>query len=90
MLVLNVDWKLQIEINQITATVQERIQIIEVGKVVLRLAASHDEDDGWPESVEEHVTLVLLKGEYKEYRKDMLQVEDVLIMIQMMNRKEII
>jgi hypothetical protein len=30
-------------------------------------------DDGWPESAEEHVTLVLLKREYKEYRKDMIR-----------------
>ena len=29
-------------------------------------------DDGWPESAEEHVTLVVLQRECKEYIKDML------------------
>ena len=29
-------------------------------------------DDGWPESVEEHVTLLLISRECKEYIQDIL------------------
>ena len=39
-------------------------------------------DDGWPESAEEQVTLVLLEVVHKK------TVVNVLILIQLMNRKE--
>ena len=39
-------------------------------------------DDGWPESAEEQVTLVLLEVVHKR------TVVNVLILIQLMNRKE--
>ena len=46
------------------------------------IAVTIELDDGWPESAEEQVTLVLLKVVHKR------TVVNVLILIQLMNRKE--
>ena len=39
-------WSIQVKWNQIAKTVQEKSKIVQVGKVVLGLATSHDEEAG--------------------------------------------
>ena len=44
MLVLNACWRSKNSIRQIATTVHEKVQVVEISKVVLGLATSHDEN----------------------------------------------